>query len=356
MTTVRALGNAQGGPMNRWILALVAAIALVLPVYGQPAGTTELVYVVNARSDFLSVIGVPENKVVGTVSVGRAASGIAATRSGDRLYVAVESGNKVVAIDTATSKILWETPVGDVPHHVALSGDGKHLYVCIFSANRLDIIDTEKRAVIGSVRVGFQPHNVYTSPDGKRIYSGQMGQDTLAIIDTATRELTKQIPMGEKVRPVAFTSDEKTFFIQLSRLHGFIAYDMASDTRRTVEFPPTTKPFPTSWPYNVVHGIAVTPDDKIVFADSVLENYVAAYSLPDLKHLATIPVDDNPNWMSFSNDGKLLYVTNRGANNVSVISVTVMKELTRIPVGEGPQRMITVRVPSRRVTFTANGQ
>jgi YVTN family beta-propeller protein len=343
--------------MKRWALGLLTALVLVLPVYGQPsAGLTELVYVVNARSEFLSVIGVPGNKVVGNIPVGRAASGIAATKAGDRLYVAVESGPKVVAIDTATSKILWETPVGDTPHHVALSGDGKHLYVCIFSANRLDIVDTDKRAVIGSVRVGFQPHNVYTSPDGKRIYSGQMGSDTLAIIDTDKREVTKQIPMGEKVRPLAFTSDEKTFFIQLSRLHGFIAYDMASGKRQTIEFPKTSKPFPTTWPYNVVHGIAVTPDDKIVFADSVLENYVAAYSIPDYKPLATIPVGDNPNWMTFSSDGKLLYVTNRGANNVSVISVGELKELTRIPVGEGPQRMITVRVPSAKVSFTSTAQ
>jgi YVTN family beta-propeller protein len=338
--------------MRRRNLVLFTLLAAMVPLHAQStAEMTELLYVVNARSTFLSVISVPENKVVGTIPVGRAASGIAATRTGDRLYIAVESGPSVLAIDTATSQILWRVPVGDVPHHVALSGDGRFLYVCIFSSDRLDIIDTQKRAVVGSVRVGYGPHNVYTSTDGTLIYSGQIHQDNVTVVDTRTHEVIKQIPMGEKVRPMAFTKNETTMYVQLSRLHGFVAVDMATDRRQTIELPRLTKPYPVSWPYNVVHGIAVSPDDKLVFADSALDNFVAAYTIPDHKLVATIPVGDNPNWLTFSSDGSLLYVSNRGDNTVSVISVKNLKELTRIPVGEGPQRILTVRVPSRQVTF-----
>src|SRR5262245_24875477 len=340
--------------MKRLVFGLSVLTVLALPVAAQgPRSITELLYVVNARSEFLSVIGIPANKVVGTVTVGRGASGIAATRSGDRLYVAVESGPKVVAIDAVTSKILWSVPVGETPHHVALSGDGRFLYVCIFSGDRLDIIDTEKRAVVGKVRVGAGPHNVYTSRDGKRIYSGQIHQDNVSVVDTDTQMVIKQIPMGERVRPIAFTSDEKTMFVQLSRLHGFVAVDMATDQRRTIQLPPLKKPAPTVWPYNVVHGIAVSPDDRYVFADSALDNYVGVFTLPDYKLVTTIPVGDNPNWMAFGNDARLLYVSNRGDNNVSVISVADLKEVTRIPVGEGPQRILTVRVPSANVSFTS---
>ena len=340
--------------MKRLVLGVCTVIALALPLTAQgPASITELLYVVNARSDYLSVLSVPGNKVVGTIPVGRAASGIAATRRGDRLYVAVESGPHVAAIDAVTSKILWTVPVGDVPHHVALSGDGRFLYVCIFSSDRLDVIDTEKRAVVGQVRVGLGPHNVYTSTDGTKIYSGQIHQDNVSIVDTKTHGVIKQIPMGEKVRPLAFTKDEKMMYVQLSRLHGFVAVDMATDRRQTINLPPLKKPQPTAWPYNVVHGIAVSPDDKYVFADSALDNYVGVFSIPDHKLITTIPVGDNPNWMSFSADGRLLYVSNRGDNNVSVISVPDLKEITRVPVGEGPQRLLTVRVPSGNVMFPA---
>jgi hypothetical protein len=41
---------------------------------------------------------------------------------------------------------------------------------------------------------------------------------------------------------------------------------------------------------------------------------------------------------------------------VSVISVGSLKEITRVPVGEGPQRILTVRVPSRSVTFPTSRQ
>jgi YVTN family beta-propeller protein len=330
----------------------VAAITLTTYVFAQStAGFTELVYVINARSEHLSVIDVPQNRVVANINVGRAATGIAATKEGNRMYVAIESESKVVAVDTLTSKILWSVPVGERPHHVAVSGDGRFLFVNIFSSDRLDIIDTEKRALVRSVRVGFQPHNVYTSDDGKRVYSNQMGNDTITIVDTSTHEVIKQIHMGDKVRPMAFTKGEKTLYVQLSRLHGFMVVDPVSEKMHKIEFPPTNKPFPTRWPYNVVHGIAVSPDDKLVFADSVLENYVAVYSIPDHKLIKTIPVGVSPNWMTFGNEGKVLYVSNRGDNNVSVISVPDLKEITRVPVGEGPQRMITVRVPTRNVTF-----
>jgi YVTN family beta-propeller protein len=343
--------------MIRLPLGLLALIGLTVPVAAQgPNAVTELLYVVNARSEFLSVIGVPDNKVVGTIPVGRAASGIAATRAGDRLYVAVESGPKVLAIDTVSSRILWSVPVGEVPHHVALSGDGRFLYVCIFSSDRLDIIDTEKRAVVGRVRVGLGPHNVYTSTDGKLIYSGQIHQDNVSVVETATQEVIKQIPMGERVRPLAFTSNERTMYVQLSRLHGFVVVDMASGKQQKIELPALKKPYPVAWPYNVVHGIAVSPDDKLLFADSALDNFVAVYSIPDHKLMTTIPVGDNPNWMSFSADGKLLYVSNRGDNNVSVIAVGALKEITRVPVGEGPQRILTVKVPSRSVAFPTQGR
>lgn len=343
--------------MKRLLLGALALAGVALPIAAQgPGRVTELLYVVNARSEFLSVIGVPDNKVVGTIRVGRAASGIAATRGGDRLYVAVEDGPKVVAIDTVSSKILWSVPVGDTPHHVALSGDGRFLYVCIFSSDRLDIVDIEKRAVVGSVRVGLGPHNVYTSADGKRIYSGQIHQDNVSIVDTTTQTVIKQIPMGEKVRPLAFTKGETTMYVQLSRLHGFVAVDMATDRRQTIQLPPLKQAAPISWPYNVVHGIAVSPDDKYVFADSALDNFVAVYTIPDHKLVTTIPVGDNPNWMSFSADGRLLYVSNRGDNNVSVISVADLKEITRVPVGEGPQRILTVRVPSSAVSFTSQAR
>jgi YVTN family beta-propeller protein len=209
---------------------------------------------------------------------------------------------------------------------------------------------------VGSVRVGLGPHNVYTSTDGKRIYSGQIHQDNVSIVDTATQEVIKQIPMGEKVRPIAFTKDEKTMYVQLSRLHGFVVVDMATEQKQKIELPPLKKPYPVAWPYNVVHGIAVSPDDKLLFADSALDNFVAAYTIPDHKLQAVIPVGDNPNWLSFSADGRLLYVSNRGDNNVSVISVKDLKEVTRIPVGQGPQRILTVRVPSSSVTFVTQAQ
>jgi YVTN family beta-propeller protein len=77
----------------------------------------------------------------------------------------------------------------------------------------------------------------------------------------------------------------------------------------------------------------------------LLTNSVSVFSLPALKRLATIPVGEGPDWLTFNPDGRSVYLTNAGSDSVSAIEVESYKELSRIRVGKVPKRLIALAVP-----------
>ena len=67
--------------------------------------------------------------------------------------------------------------------------------------------------------------------------------------------------------------------------------------------------------------------------------------MPDLKLLGSVPVGEDPDWLTFTPDSKSVYVACAGSNFVTVVDNKSMKVVTRIPVGQVPKRNITAVLP-----------
>jgi YVTN family beta-propeller protein len=336
------------------------AVVLGAPVLPPPVRGEERLYVGNTDSGTLSVISVPRLEVVATVEIGLYPDDVIASR--DRMIVyanrvqssghplskhAGESG-EVVAVSSGSGRTLWRAPVGGWPQHLALSPDGRRLYVPLYDRLRIDVVDTEKHAVVDHLPAALGSHGMKLSPDGARLYVGSMFWDMLLVIDLKTGQPVKRIPFKDAVRPFVFTRDEKRLYAQLSRLHGFEVVDLEKGrvVRRVAlpELPAGTK-LPEFFPNTYNHGLALSPDEKLLLAAGSVADYVCVYSQPGLELLKTIPVGRDPNWIVFSRDGRLAFVSNRGSNTVSVIDVAAMREVKQIPVGKYPQRMTIAEVP-----------
>jgi len=210
----------------------------------------------------------------------------------------------------------------------------------------VEVVDTQSLEVVKKIPVGRNPHNVYLLPDGKHMLATSMGDNKLTLINTQTQEAESEIPLPGVPRPVAMDSEAKYLFIQLSNLHGFLMFDLAA--RKTVKkilLPEPPKGAKPLIPETLSHGIAVSPDQKTIWVNSLLSNSVSVFSLPELGLLTTIPVGRGPDWMTFLPDGSRCYVSNAGSNTVSVIDVTTRKELMQIPVGKIPKRIIAAELP-----------
>ena len=104
-------------------------------------------------------------------------------------------------------------------------------------------------------------------------------------------------------------------------------------------------PSPTAYPHNMNHGISLTPDERQLWVVGSVLNFVAVYQHPNLKHLANIPVGEDPNALVFSGDGRFAYVSNRRGDDLSIIDTSTYKEVKRIQLGKYPQRMVVIDVP-----------
>ena len=100
--------------------------------------------------------------------------------------------------------------------------------------------------------------------------------------------------------------------------------------------PPGSRPF---IPETFSHGIAISPDHTRLWVNSLLDNSVSIFSLPDLKLLGSAQLSGKgAEWLTITPDDKTVYVANAQSDNVSVVDIASMKEVAVIPVGALPAR------------------
>jgi YVTN family beta-propeller protein len=92
--------------------------------------------------------------------------------------------------------------------------------------------------------------------------------------------------------------------------------------------------------------MAVTRDGKMLVVCSRLNNFLYAYSLPNLKLIGGAELGGKgAAWVTLTPDDTKAYVANAVTNDVSVINLSTLKETARIPVGYVPKRNVTVLLP-----------
>jgi YVTN family beta-propeller protein len=171
------------------------------------------------------------------------------------------------------------------------------------------------------------------------------------VIDTTKDEIAWFLDVDLGIRPMAFDQNPdgstRYIFAQLSEFNGFLVVDFATHKElRRVSYPEVPANKQVKVGGNVSHGLAVTPDSKILIANSRLNNVVYKFSLPDFKILGSVEMTGgiDPNWVTLTPDGRTAYVAMSGSNWTSAIDVATMKETARIPVGHVPKRNSTARL------------
>ena len=307
----------------------------------------------NAAGDSVMLIDPVTNKVVGEIKDFEVNHGAAAAPDGSRLYVTNEAESTLDVADLKSLKVVKHIPLTNHPNNVAVSKDGKRVYVAIVAgAGAIDVIDTTSLTRVKSIRTEGGIHNTYVTPDGKFVVSGSIPGRRITVIDQKTEEILWTMPTDEGVRPMAFeTSPDgstKRIFVQLSNFNGFVTVDFAThqivDRIKYPELPPAER-VTEGLQGAPGHGLAVSPDGKMLCALSKMNTRVYMYSLPDLKLIGDSKVGHHPDWLTFTPDGKRVYVANAGSNSVSVVDVATRREITQIPVGQVPKRNITAVLP-----------
>jgi YVTN family beta-propeller protein len=335
-------------------LCVAACVGLATLLWGQ-AQARELLYVEAQVSKDLHIIDARTFEEVGTAPIGFETDDVIGSHDGRFVYgnALVTNNNPVggdvagmaYAIDTKTNKILWWTYIPGRPQHLTVSLDDRTLFVPSLDHNYIYVVDTATGRTVDAWPSFTGNHGTELSHDGRHLYVGNMSARGLYVYDVETGRMVKSYPTRESVRPFKMDSAEKHAYYQLSNFHGFEVRNLDTGAIEKVvdlpKLPPNAQPGPAG-AYD--HGIAITPDEKLLLAASAAGGYVAVYAMPDVKFLGLVQVGQDPNWIRVRADSKVAFVANRGSNDVSAIDLATMKEIKRIPAGVRPARFDIVDV------------
>lgn len=287
----------------------------------------------NAAGDNIHVIDPATNKVVGLIEGIEVPHGLAISPDGTRIYVSNEARRTLDVVDARSWQVDKRIPLSGRPNNVDVSKDGRRAYVGIREApGAVDVIDTVGMKNVKTVAVKGEIHNVYVTPDGKFTVAGSIAASTISVIDTATDTLAWTLTLSAGIRPMAFTRNPdgstKEIIVQLSNYHGIAVVDFAARKElRRVELPDVAghERETEGLQGSPSHGLAITPDGKVLWATSKYYDAVVAFSLPDLRVLQVVPVGLHPDWLTIPPDGKNLYVAVAGDDETVVVDNASMK-------------------------------
>src|SRR6266850_2146424 len=300
----------------------------------------------NSRGDSVHVIDPQTQSVVAQIKGVPVNHGVAAAPDGSRLYITSEAKRALVVVDLKTLQTIKEIPLSGRPNNLSITPNGRKVYIAIRSEpGAIDVIDTQSLERIKTIPSDGGMHNTYTTADGKYVIAGATGGQHLLVLDAATDEPLWRI-FDRGVRPIAIEKkpDGSTnrLFVQLTNLHGFAVVDFAQrKVVREVTLPDVPQDQRAPGSDAPSHGIGISPDGRTLWVNTRLNNYVYVYSLPNLEYIGGVKTPNNPNWLTFSPDGKYVYIACSGANEVMVIDVQSRTKVASIPVGPNPQRNIT---------------
>jgi YVTN family beta-propeller protein len=341
-------------------LTALAIVLLPLPLMAQ--GQVRILQS-NAAGDRVHIIDPATNTIVGEIPGIEAAHGVTASPDGTRIYVSNEADETLDVADMRTRNVIKKIPLSGRPNNISITPDGRKVYVGIRqrvgnNPGVADVIDTASLTKVKSIRTEGPVHNLYVTPDGKYVVAGEAGgEGHVSVLDTKTDAPSWFIKLGEGIRPMTMSRNPdgstKTLFVQIGDYNGFVVVDFqARKEVARINLPKLASGrVPLLAGSSESHGMAVTPDQKLLIVCSRLNNALYSYSLPDMKLVGTADLSGRgAAWVTLTPDGKRAYVADPVGNETLVVDIPSMKQVAKIKVGQVPKRNHTMVIPARTAT------
>jgi YVTN family beta-propeller protein len=342
------------------VLVLGTALIALSPIAAIAAQNYQI-FVSNEKSGDVTVINGSDNKVLGTIAVGKRPRGIHASPDGKTVYVALsgtplaappkldakgnpifergkddddddsvksdKSADAIGVVDVAQRKLTGKIAGGSDPEEFSLSKDGTRLYVSNEDVKAASVINIASSKVEHIIAVGQEPEGVATSPDGARFYvTCEAGGDVYAI-ETTGFSSVGHFKVNVRPRSMDFLPGGAIGFIPSESTGELNVIDTVNfKVQKVITLPPGSRPM----------SVKVSSDGQKVYVSTGRGGTVAVLNSHTYELLTTIQVGTRPWGIAFSPDGKFLYTANGPSNDVSVVDVAANKEIARVKAGASP--------------------
>ncbi|HQR31857.1 MAG TPA: hypothetical protein PLK30_03900 [Blastocatellia bacterium] len=234
--------------------------------------------------------------------------GIVANAKTNRVYITTTE--TLQCIDLLTEKILWEKPYDGGTDRMAMDPNGKFIYVPSLEKDHWHVVDAATGDIIKKLVPKSGAHNTIVGLDGKWAYLAGLKSPILNISDTSKHEITKTVgPFSNVIRPFTINGSQTLAYVNVNDLLGFEIGDIRTGKMlHRVEVQGFQKG-PTKRHGCPSHGVGLTPDEKEVWIADAFNQRIHVFdnTVMPPKQIASLPVREQPGWVTFSIDGKYAY-------------------------------------------------
>ncbi len=276
-------------------------------------------------------------------------SAVVANEDGGGLYLAWANAKKVAVFDIAESKVVATIDIPAAPTGLALGSGGKQLYVtCGNQQGFACVIEVAGEKATPITAAGYGACSPVASPDGKRLYICNRFDNSISVVDLAECKVITEIKVQREPVAADITADGKWLFVGNHLPDGPATADTVASKITIIDTESLKCDKTISLPNGStgLNGVTISPDGRFVFVAHILGRYTVpttqlergwmntnALSIIDAKKrelIETVLLDDvdrgaaNPWALGCTKDGKYVCVTHAGTDELSVIDVEAM--------------------------------
>ena len=234
--------------------------------------------------------------------------GICASAETGRLYISTLF--TLISLDLESEEVLWEKSYEGGCDRMALSPDGRTMYLPSLEKDHWHVIDALSGDVLAKIVPRSGAHNTVYGPDGRRAYLAGLRSNQLTVADTATHTAIESVgPFSASIRPFTINGSQTLCFVTVNDLLGFEVGDLTSgEMLHRVEVQGFEKG-PVKRHGCPSHGIGMTPDESELWVCDATNQRLHLFDATVMppRQLESIPLRDEPGWISFSIDGRYAY-------------------------------------------------
>lgn len=305
---------------------------------------------------------------------------IAATKKGDRLYLACGTANQVQVFDTAAKRITRTISLPGAASGLVLSAAEDLLYVTTPAAkSSVRVVDSASGRIVASIPAGHTALAPVLSPDGATLYVLNRFNDDLSVINVATRKETARIHTTREPSDAGITPDGKHLLVANSLPVGRADIPPVAAEVTIIDTAARAASARIALPNGStsLRGLRISPDGRYACVTHVLSRYFVpstqiergwiqtnAITLIDVarrSRIATVLLDEvdrgaaNPWGVAWTADGATLLVTLAGTHEVSAIAFPALLEKLSSAQGEPSGDLSFLAGIRKRIPLHGNG-
>jgi PQQ-dependent catabolism-associated beta-propeller protein len=182
------------------------------------------------------------------------------------------------------------------------------IFVSNEKGNSISIIDGETLELIETVPVGNRPRGIALSSDGRHLYICASDDNTIQVLDTESRKVVGNLPSGPDPELLVLSPDDALIYVANEDDNMVTVVDIASKAAVT-EIPVGVEP----------EGMGVSHDGKWIVNTSETTNMAHFINADTLDITDNVLVDQRPRFAEWTSDDTEIWVSSEIGGTVSVI-------------------------------------